>query len=314
MSRAISSRPMAWAGALSVALALTACGTGSDGAAAQPESTTIAGATVTRDHALHDGLPASIKSAGAVRVATDVPYPPFEMFDGADSQRITGLDYDLGQALATKLGVRFDFTATKFDSIVPSVQAGKFDVVMSAMTDTKDRQQVLDFVDYSASGSGILVAKGNPEHIATLTDLCGRAVAVQSGTKQAKLLQDQSPCKQAGKPEPQLLVFPKDADAQLAIKSGKAVADFMDQPAAGYLAATAENGAEFEVVADPAYPNGVDATPNGIGVAKNQKGLADSIQRALQALMDDGSYHKILDHYGQRGIAIMKATINAAVN
>lgn len=314
MSRANSSRPVLWAGVLSLALALTACGSDNNDRPDIAESVTIAGATVTRDSALHDGLPAAFKESQVVRVATDVPYPPFEMFESEGSEQITGLDYDLGQAIAAKLGVRFDFTATKFDSIVPSIQAGKFDVVMSAITDTKERQQVLTFVDYSASGSGILVAKGNPERITTLTDLCGRAVAAQSGTKQAKLLQEDSPCQQAGKPEVQLSVFPKDADAQLAIKSGKVVADFMDKPAAAYLAQTAGDGTAFEVIEDAQYPNGVDATPNGIGVAKNSETLANSIQKALQALMDDGTYLRILDKYGQRSIAIPAATINAAVN
>lgn len=314
MSRANSSRPVLWAGVLSLALAMTACGSDTNDRPEIAESVTIAGATVTRDSALHDGLPAAFKESQVVRVATDVPYPPFEMFESEGSEQITGLDYDLGQAIAAKLGVRFDFTATKFDSIVPSIQAGKFDVVMSAITDTKERQQVLTFVDYSASGSGILVAKGNPERITTLTDLCGRAVAAQSGTKQAKLLQEDSPCQQAGKPEVQLSVFPKDADAQLAIKSGKVVADFMDKPAAAYLAQTAEDGNAFEVIEDAQYPNGVDATPNGIGVAKSSEALANSIQKALQALMDDGTYLRILDKYGQRSIAIPAATINAAVN
>ncbi|MFI5783124.1 ABC transporter substrate-binding protein [Nocardia sp. NPDC051570] len=313
MSRATSSRPVAWAAVLALALTLPACDTSAESHPAQPESVAIAGVTVSREPGLHDGLPAAVKDSGVVRVATDVPYPPFEMFEGAGSRRITGLDYDLGQAIATKLGVRFDFTATKFDSIIPSIQAGKFDVVMSAMTDTKERQQVLTFVDYSASGSGILVAKGNPERISTLIDLCGRAVAAQSGTKQAELLQEDSPCPKAGKPDVQLSVFPKDADAQLAIKSGKVIADFMDKPAGGYLALTAEGGTAFELIDDAQYPNGVDATPNGIGVAKSQGGLPDSIQRALQALMDEGSYHRILEHYGQQGIAISKATINAAV-
>lgn len=291
---------------------LAGCG-GSGQAASEPTSVTVAGAVVQTDPSLHQSLPGSIKSAGVVRVATDVPYAPFEMFTSAGSKQITGLDYDLGQALGAKLGVRFDFSEQKFDGLVPAVQAGKYDVVMSAMTDTKERQAVLSFVDYSASGSGILVAKGNPHGIKTLTDLCGQKVAVQSGSKQAAMLTGPTdPCLAAGKPAPQVQQKPKDTDAQLAIKSGQVVADFLDKPAAGYAAKTADGGNAFEVVEDAQAPNGTDATPNGIGVSRTEPELTSAIQKALQALMDDGTYAKILAEYGQEGIAIKQATINAA--
>ncbi|WP_149256734.1 ABC transporter substrate-binding protein [Actinomadura sp. K4S16] len=305
------------AGIASLMVLAVGCGSGGGqegGGSAAGKPVTVAGVTVGKDSGLHDLLPAEIKDAGTVRVATDVPYPPFEMYTSEGSRQMTGLDYDLGQAIGAKLGVRFAFSAQKFEGLLPAVQAGKFDVVMSAMTDTKERQAVLTFVDYSASGSGILVAKGNPKNITTLTDLCGQPVAVQSGTKQAKMLKDaNNPCVQAGKPPVKLSVFPKDTDGQLAIKAGKVVADFMDKPAAGYTAKTADGGAAFQVVDDPQYPNGVDSTPNGIGVTKKNPQLARAIQQALQALMDDGTYTKILELYGQKGIGIPKATMNAGV-
>ncbi|MGW2996706.1 transporter substrate-binding domain-containing protein, partial [Streptomyces sp. NPDC001193] len=149
---------------------LTSCSDSADAAkSAGVEQITVAGAAVTKDTALHDALPDAIKKSGTVRVATDVPYAPFEMFVAEGEPELTGLDYDLGQALGAKLGVKFDFAPQKFDGIVPAIQAGKFDAAMSAMTDNKERQAVVDFVDYSVSGSGIMVAKGNPEKI---TNMC----------------------------------------------------------------------------------------------------------------------------------------------
>ncbi|GAA1898377.1 ABC transporter substrate-binding protein [Lapillicoccus jejuensis] len=275
----------------------------------------VATASSTVDPALRARLPEQIRAAGVVRVATDVPYPPFEMFTSPGSTRMTGLDYDLGQAIGGVLGVRFVFGEQKFDGIVPAIQAGKYDVVMSAMTDTRQRQKVLDFVDYSASGSGILVAAGNPAGIRTLLDLCGRKVAVQSGSKQAAMLAGaQDPCTAAGRPKPVLAQYPKDTDAQLAIVSGAADADFMDKPAAGYVARTAGGGTRFEVVDDPAAPTGTDATPNGIGVSKALPGLAPLVRQALQRLIDDGTYGRILDAYGEKGIGIRTATINGGTS
>lgn len=296
----------------------TGSGTGAAGSAtgaATGAASSAAAEPVREDAALHASLPASVRSAGVVDVATDVPYPPFEMFVSTGSNAITGLDYELGQAIGAKLGVRFAFAQQSFDGIIPAIQAGKYSVVMSAMTDTKDREKVLDFVDYSASGSGILVAKGNPHHIATLLDLCGQKVAVQSGSKQAAMLTGSAdPCAKAGKPAPRVSQYPKDTDAQLAISSGTVVADFMDKPAAGYAAKTAGGGSQFQVVNDPKAPTGIDSTPNGIGVTKKLPGLATAIQKALQQLMSDGTYHAILAKYGETGIAIPKATVNAAVS
>jgi polar amino acid transport system substrate-binding protein len=299
-------------------LTLPACsGSNDDGGtqAAAGGKFTIAGKAVQQDAALHKLLPDAVRKSGTVRVATDIPYPPFEMYTAAGSTKMTGLDYDLGQALGAKLGVRFTFSAQKFDGIVPALQAGKFDVAMSAMTDNKERQQVVDFVDYTQSGSGILVADGNPEKITTLDDLCGRKVAVQAATNQLKLLTaHQAACARSGRGKADIQTFPKDSDAQLALRSGKVVADVLTKPAAGWTAKTADGGKAFDLVEDPKAPGGYNPSPNGIAVSKRLPELTGAIQKALQALIDDGTLTKICDRYGVGSIAVDKATRNAAVD
>ncbi|MEU3726423.1 ABC transporter substrate-binding protein [Streptomyces sp. NPDC031705] len=307
------------AAALSAAILMTVSACGDDaasGGAAEPSAAaTVAGVTIAKDAALHSALPAKIRESGVVRVATDVPYAPFEMFVTEGKPELTGLDYDLGQALGAKLGVRFAFTPQKFDGIVPAVQAGKFDAAMSAMTDNKERQAVVDFVDYSVSGSGIMVVKGNPAKIATLDDLCGKKAAVQAATNQLALLQaHQAKCKTAGKAEIDIQTFPKDSDAQLALRSDKVVAQVQTKPAVGWTAKTADQGNAFEVVDDPAAAGGYGASPNGIAVSKKLPQLSDAIQKALQALIDDGTVTKIFEKYGVASIAVKEATKNAAVD
>ncbi|MFI1979860.1 ABC transporter substrate-binding protein [Streptomyces wedmorensis] len=307
-------RPAAAAAlAAAVLVSLTACG-GED-AAAPPGKVVIAGAEIVKDQKLHDLLPEKIKKAGEVRVATDVPYPPFEMFVKEGEPTLTGLDYDLGQALGAKLGVRFTFTPQKFDGIVPAIQAGKFDIALSAITDNKERQKVVDFVDYSQSGSGILVAEGNPSKVTTLDDLCGQKVAVQTATNQLDLLKShQAACSTAGKGKIDIQTFPKDSDAQLALRSGKVIAQVLTKPAAGWVAKTADGGKAFDLAEDPAAPGGYNASPNGIAVSKQLPELTDAILKALQALIDDGDLVHIYNKYGVASIAIPKATKNAAVD
>ncbi|MFI1567428.1 ABC transporter substrate-binding protein [Streptomyces sp. NPDC020490] len=308
-------RAAAAAAAAAALVSLSACGGGDSSAPAAAGKVTVAGVEIKKDRALHDLLPQRIKEAGKVRVATDVPYPPFEMYVKEGESAMTGLDYDLGQAIGGKLGVTFAFAPQKFDGIVPAIQAGKFDAAMSAMTDNKERQQVVDFVDYSQSGSGILVADGNPDKITTLDDLCGRKVAVQAATNQLDLLKGrQAACSKAGKGKIDIQTFPKDSDAQLALRSGKVVAQVLTKPAAGWVAKTADDGKVFDLVDDPAAPGGYNASPNGIAVSKQQPELTSAIQKALQSLIDDGTVTKIYDKYGVASIAVKEATRNAAVD
>ncbi|MFJ7059647.1 ABC transporter substrate-binding protein [Streptomyces griseobrunneus] len=313
-------RTTAAALAATALLALAACGDGgtTDAAAGggkQPAAVEVAGVNVKRDAKLHTSLPESVKKSGTVRVATDVPYAPFEMFVTEGEKELTGLDYDLGQAIGARLGVTFAFTPQKFDGIVPAIQAGKFDVAMSAMTDNKERQAVVDFVDYSVSGSGIMVVKGNPEKITTLDDLCGKKVAVQAATNQLDLLKThQKACQKAGGGAIGIQTFPKDSDAQLALRADKVVAQVLTKPAAGWTAKTADGGKAFEVVDDPAASGGYNASPNGIAVSKKLPELTDAIQKALQSLIDDGTATKIFAKYGVESIAVKEATRNAAVD
>ncbi|RKE23579.1 ABC transporter substrate-binding protein [Streptomyces sp. TLI_171] len=300
-------------------LALTACGSSaavkSDDAAPTLPAVAVKGVRISADPKLTAGLPDAVKKAGKVRVATDLPYPPFEMYVAEGSKEMTGIDYDLGQAIAARLGTKFEFAGQKFDGLIPAVQAGKFDAVMSAMTDKKEREQAVDFVDYINAGPGWLVKKGNPDNIKVVTDVCGKSVSVQTGTNHQKILdQRQELCKQQGKPPINVLAFPKDSEAQLALRSGKVSADFLDEVTAAYVADTADGGVTFETVVGKTAVGPTSASPIGIGVSKSVPGLKESIQAALQSLMDDGSYGKILAAYHVPDIAIPKATVNGALD
>lgn len=291
----------------------SASGSGDDAAAASG-TVEVAGIEITVDESAAELLPADIAEAGSVKVATDAPYAPFEMFTEEGSDELTGVDVDLGHAIGAKLGIDFEFEQQAFDGIIPALQAGNFDVTITAMTSSVERMEVLTFVDYSASGTGILTSAGNPEGIESYLDLCGEAVAVQAATSQVDLVNDvwQGECEAEGLDPIELSEFPSDADAQLAITSGKAVASLLTKPSAGYVAKTTNDGETFEVVEDPEAPNGYDATLNGIGVLKENEEFAKAIQAALQSLIDDGTYEAILDQYGVTGIGIDEATINGA--
>ncbi|GAA4980636.1 ABC transporter substrate-binding protein [Kitasatospora paranensis] len=275
----------------------------------------VQGIAISASPELAAKLPADIRKAAVIRVASDIPYPPFEMYESEGSKKIVGIDVDLGAAVGARLGIRFDFQAQKFDGILPAIQAGKFDAVMSAMTDKKEREKAVDFVDYINAGPGWLVKKGNPDGIKVVTDVCGKAVSVQTGTNHQKILdQRQELCKSQGKPPITVMAFPKDSEAQLALRSGKVVADFLDEVTAVYVSETAEGGTVFDAVTGREAVGETSASPIGIGVSKSASGLKEAVQGALQSLMDDGTYGKILAARHLPGIAIAQATINGALD
>ncbi|MEV1170645.1 ABC transporter substrate-binding protein [Nonomuraea sp. NPDC049784] len=270
-----------------------------------------AAASVAADTALHDLLPQRIKSAGVIRTATNIPYPPWEMYETAGGQQPTGIDYDLSQALAAKLGVRASFDHMAFDGMIPAILAGKADIVMAGLFDTPKRRASLNFVDYAKDGYSMLVAKGNPGNLQDVADLSGKTVAVQSSTsEEASLDKLSTRFKSEGKPGVTLLRFPGDSEAFLAIKSGKAVARVQATSAAAYAVKTFDNGNAFELVQAPSLTAQFGGGIEGIGVAKSDAELQTALQKALQALMDDGTYRKILAKYGAESIALTKAEIN----
>jgi polar amino acid transport system substrate-binding protein len=280
---------------------LSACGNKDD--AAQPKQSAVA---VAQDPTLAAMVPARFK--GGVNVASGV-YAPMEML--TENGKFTGFDYDLGQALGGKLGIPFRFENQDFDTIIPSLQSSKHNIIMAGMNDTPARQKTLDFVDYFHAGLAILVKKGNPEHISSVLDLCGKTVAVGKATVQADLMRSESrKCPGAGKGPIKLAEVPTEPDAQLQVRAQKATADVLDAAPAEYAAATAGGGKLFEVVHDTQHPGGYAPVDTGIGVLKKDHDLTLALQAALKSLIADGTYKKVLAKYTLTSYAIDSAKIN----
>ena len=310
--------------ALLAALALGGCGSstgGGDtgGGATATEQTFEIGApdtekasiTVKTDPALHDMLPDSVKSSGKMKAATNAPYPPWEYYESPGSPVFVGIEPDLAKALGAKLGIEITLQQTPFDSIIPSMLSGKADLGISTFYDTPDRQKVMDIIDYAQDGSGILVLKGNPDGIVGLDSLAGKVVSVQKGTTQYDfLVKTNEEFAAAGKAEIKILSLPSDTDAQLAVKSGKAVAEMTDGPGGAYVAKTSGGGNVFEAIVDPAFPGGYDPATIAILINKGIPNLPEAFQQAFQQLVDEGVMKQILDLYGAGESMLDPITIN----
>jgi polar amino acid transport system substrate-binding protein len=289
--------------AVTGALLLSGCGDQTDAGA---------GETQNSNAPLFKRLPKDIQQAGVVKVGTDAAYKPMEYKDG---QKIVGLDPDLANLLGKQLGVRFEFTNGTFDGLITSMQTGRFDMIMSSMTDTKDRQEGLDdqgkkvgkgvdFVDYLTAGSSILVEKGNPKKIKKIDDLCGKKVATQRGTTSHEILKKQiDECKQDRERPLTIEPFDTDDEARVRLKAGGVVADISDFPVAANAAKATD---DFEVVGDQ-----MESAPYGMAVAKGNDKLSGALKEALARIIEDGSYEKALAKWGVQDGGVHKAKINS---
>jgi polar amino acid transport system substrate-binding protein len=301
----LAARPARWTAVAAAlgALLLGACGSPS-GATVTTGASASKVAEPALDRALADALPADVRASGRLRIVTDASYAPASQF-APDGRTIVGFEPDLGHALGAVLGLEVTFTNADFDQLGPLVTSGQADLVMSAMTDTAKRERTLDFVNYFSAGSSIVVQRGNPAAITDLGDLCGKAVAVQAGTVQVDLLTHaQRNC--GGEPIT-VRTYPTNDDALVQLRTGRAAAVLNDYPPAAALTTGAVTGSRYQLASTAQYEPGW----YGIGVAKPRRQLRNAVQGALQSLLDDGHYGRVLAKWNVTDGAVRKATINS---
>ena len=282
--------------AVAALMLLAACNTSA--AEAPPE-----GPTIAVDQELRSLLPDDVREAGVLTVATDASYPPANSF-AADGRTIVGFEPDLMAAMGDLLGLRTEFQRTDFDTMLDDLAAHRFGVVMSAMTDTVDRQAQADFVNYFRAGTSIVVQRGNPHGIHDLADLCGEIVAVEAGTVQVDLLErHQARC---GDAPIEVSTFPTNDDALVELRTGRAAAVLNDYPPAVFITTNERTQGAFQLVSDVQYEPGL----YGIAVAKDQPELRDALAAALSRLVDSGAYQELLETWDVASGAVSEVTVN----
>ena len=256
------------------------------------------------DQRLHNLLPASVRSSGVLRVGTDASYPPMSSF-GPGGRTIIGMEPDLGVQIGHILGVRLQFGNVDFALLRQRVTSGQLDLAISAMTDTPERAKAADFVNYFRTGTSIVVQRGNPAGITELDDLCGKQVAVETGTTQVDLLaRTQKNC--LTKP---ILVktYPTNSDALVQLRTGRVVAVLNDYPPAVYLVNDVRTRSQYQLSSTLQYEPGL----YGIVVAKNAPGIREAIAGALRELLASGAYAEVLARWHVQDGGVQQITINS---
>ncbi|MEU6303454.1 ABC transporter substrate-binding protein [Streptomyces chartreusis] len=295
--------------AVAGALILTGCGDQTNDSGSESNDT---GSASTAP--LADKLPQAIRDKGVIKVGSDIAYAPVEFKDS--SGKTVGIDPDLADAMGKQLGVTFQFENGTFDSLITGLRSKRYDIAMSAMTDTKDRQEGIDsdtgkkvgegvdFVDYFTAGVSIYTQKGKNTDIKTWSDLCGKKIVVQRGTVSEDLAKAEAKKCTGGKTIT-IEAFDNDQQAQTRLRAGGAAAGSSDFPVAAYAVKTSGGGNDFQLVGEQ-----VEAAPYGIAVGKNNTQLRDALKAALDAIIANGEYEKVIKKWGVEDGSVKEATVN----
>ena len=207
-------------------------------------------------------------------VATSPDFPPFEFLDGS---QIVGIEPALMQAIADKLGMELVWEQVDFDSIIPGIQAGRYDAGVAGISITADRLKNCDFSDpYFLANQVIVVNPGSD--IQSKADLTGKTIAAQTGTTA------ETYCVENGQG---MLSCAASIDAQAALTSGKADAWVVDNEVAVKMA-----GEQTLTVLDEA----MTSEPYALAFAKGSD-LVDQVNQALSQLLQDGTVEQIFQEY-----------------
>ncbi len=230
--------------------------------------------------------PTSLVSSGKLTVGMDTTYTPMEYVDNTTNQ-YAGFDVELADAMAKHMGLQLSVQKTGFDTILDDLRNKRFDIVMSSITINDKRKEQFDFVPYFRAGESLLVQKGNPKKLKSVSDLCGLAVGVQTGTTEKDDLDTASAdCKKNGKGEIQQTVLQSQTDVIQLLANKRVDATYQDSPVTDYY--NKINPGQFEVGGSI-----VNSAPYGIAIRKGDTSTLNSLQKAFDAVKSDGTYNNL---------------------
>lgn len=312
-------KPTALAGLAVSLVALAGCGSSSDtlsaadqSVGAQTTTSASADAIPTQDVVssvqtvakLHDELPAAIKSSGVLTLGTTEATGSAGLpHSGSDtSNKQIGLDVDLRDAVAKVLGVDWKVSYGAFETIVPGVQSGKYDVGQDNFAVTSARLPVVDFATYLKDGQGFVAAKSsNLTSVTKLTDVCGHTVSTGAGSSFQQILDAGiKQCSAAGLKPYTPKYYSDSSSILLGLQNGQT--DLYFGPTLGdkYLVAHQPN---------LKFLGEVSSTDVGFVTAKGAP-LAHVLVDAVNELIQDGTYAKIFEKWGVGGSGISKSEFN----
>jgi polar amino acid transport system substrate-binding protein len=251
------------------------------------------------------------------------------LFEDPATNQLTGFNYDLAQAMGAKLDIKFTFKELPFFTHSFFALTEKdIDLSMSVLrdhADAREKERVIDFIDYLEPGTVLLVRKGTKDRFRSADDLCGKTIARPLETPPGSILDDSDRCREQGRGEIKLMTCPtlertqEPEDVHVALRNcpqhadplqllavGQADAAILDTP---LWARARKRTPVFEQQLETAFAK-VDAGPYGIAVRASDRQLRDAVRSALRAVIADETYDRLIARWRLGGQALKTAEIN----
>jgi polar amino acid transport system substrate-binding protein len=246
---------------------------------------------------LHAQIPEKYRSG--MTAVYDPQNPPSYFLD--ENSKLVGNIIEIQDLVAAKLGLKLRVEQAKFSGIIAGLLGSRYD--LSAFQDTPERRAQMDFVDFLKTGTSVLVRKGNPVGL-DFNTLCGRKIGTAHGSNQAVniLPRLQAKCAADGKPAIEVVVLPGPNEGALALKAGRVEGWIDATPYIGYMITNSKG--EFEKT----------KTSDVVGVTgfAFRKGdpMVPLFKQAVQAVMNDGSYMKVIEKWNVHDLALDRPLVN----
>lgn len=282
-SRSSFMRLLIWVCSVVCAMLVVACN------GALPPSTSRNGVTPTTVQS--PTVLGELITPGVLTVGSYTNYLPQEYINPATHQT-TGFDIELIKAMAQRMNLQTKIVPDDFSALIGNLMSGRYDVVISAVSITKELQVKVDFIPYFKGGESLLVRKGNPKNIKSLADLCGQTVGVRENSfEQDDLNAASKMCRDHGKPAITLIVMQRYIDVINLLQTKHVVATYQDASITDYF--VKQDSDSFE-------EGGAVVSQNteGIAVRKGNIALLAALERAFNSIKADGTYHFMIERWG----------------
>ena len=250
-----------------------------------------------------DSIPVTekVKKSGTLVIASGLDYPPMQFVDAEGNP--AGMNIEMAQAVAKKLGVKLDIVTIPFKAQIPALISGRADIGWAGYTILPERLKQVDFVSFSKTGVVIAVLPEKKTAFAKKLDICGKKVAIANGNASDGVADQLSKdCVAAGLAPLNKQIFPDQKDTIQAVLTGRVDARLDDATVTGYYQATTKG--KNIIVSEPLNPSSL-----GYAIRKGDKETGQMLAAALNALMADGTYKSILDKYGMSLASVSKSVI-----
>lgn len=236
---------------------------------------------------------------------TNPIYPPMEYVD-AKSGEITGFDIDIGREIAKRLGKKPVWKHTSFSQLQSSLQTHRGDLIISGMSDTAKREKTMDFVDYVTSGPVFFTLTKNAGDYASTTALCGKKVAASRSTNFAQSIHkwSQEHCESHNLASIKVSGTQDSSAGRLGMKQGRYDAVVQGIETIAYQMKLEPN--VYQMLGKPISSDDI----YGIGVSKKNPKLRNAVVKSLNAMIQDGTYAKLLDKWGLSTNGVKTAQVN----